>query len=213
MMPSPLRITQAMTSTPRRSPTQPRRKDRRLEDDAWLDRFLTRAPFGHLAVCHDGAPHLHGNLFWYDGTAIWLHTAPVGRLRELVEAGATRACFAVAEHGRILPSYTPLEFSTEYASVLVYGDLEIVTDMAARRHGLEGLMTKYAPHLTPGVDYTPMPDKDVARTAVFRLVITDRAGKHNVKPDDYPAYAFPGESFIDAERAAGRITVKPGGGD
>lgn len=202
-----------MTSKPHRSPTQPRRKDRRLEDDVWMDRFLARAAFGHLAVCHDGEPHLHSNLFWYDGESIWIHTAPVGRLREVVETGATRACFTVAEHGRILPSYTPLEFSTEYASVLVYGSLEVVTDLAARRQGLEGLMTKYAPHLVPGVDYTPMPDKDVARTAVFRLAVTERVGKHNVKPGDYPAYPYPGESFIDAERAAGRITVKPGGGD
>ncbi|HSR15069.1 MAG TPA: pyridoxamine 5'-phosphate oxidase family protein [Gemmatimonadales bacterium] len=213
MMPSPLWITQAMTSTPRRSSTQPRRKDRRLEDDAWLDRFLSRAPFGHLAVCHEDGPHLHSNLFWYDGEAVWLHTAPAGRLLDLVRAGAARACFTVAEHGRILPSYTPLEFSTEYASVLVYGHLEVVTDLATKRRGLEGLMTKYAPHLVPGVDYTPMPDKDVARTAVFRLAVTERVGKHNIKPDDCPAYPFPGESFIDAERAAGRITVKPGGGD
>ena len=202
-----------MTSTPPRLPTQPRRKDRRLDDDAWMDRFLARASFGHLAVCHQGTPHLHSNLFWYDGSAIWIHTAPVGRLREIVGEGAAAACFTVAEHGRILPSYTPLEFSTEYASVLVFGRLEVVADRAARRHALEGLMTKYAPHLVPGVDYTPMPDKDVARTAVFRLTVTERVGKHNVKPGDYPAYLYPGESFIDAERAAGRITVKPGGGD
>jgi nitroimidazol reductase NimA-like FMN-containing flavoprotein (pyridoxamine 5'-phosphate oxidase superfamily) len=102
-----------------------------------------------------------------------------------------------------------MEFSTEYASVLVYGDLHIEENPAAKRRALEGLMAKYATHLKEGADYQPMPDADVAQTTVFRLVISERVGKHNVKPADYPAYAYPGESFIDAERAAGRLTVRP----
>ena len=69
-------------------------------------------------------------------------------------------------------------------------------------------MTKYAAHLTPGVDYEPMPDTDIAQTSVLRLTIAERVAKHNVKPTDYPAYAYPGRSFIETERAAGRVTVK-----
>ena len=192
-----------------RPASQVRRKDRQLTDEAWIDRFLERAAFGHCAVCHDGQPILNSNLFWYDGSAIWIHTGPVGKFRAVVEAGARKACFSVAEPGRILPADTPMEFSTEYASVLVYGELAIVEDVSAKRRALEGLMAKYATHLKEGADYQPMPDADVAQTTVFRLVISERVGKHNVKPADYPAYAYPGESFIDAERAAGRLTVRP----
>jgi hypothetical protein len=189
---------------------QVRRRDRQLTDPDWIDRFLHRAPFGHLAVCHDGQPLINVNLFWYDGEAVWLHTGPVGRLRAVVEAGPAPACFAVSEQGRILPAATPLDFSTEYASVLCYGPLQVVDDLATRKHGLEGLMAKYAPHLKPGVDYQPMPDADIERTSVFRLRVEQRVAKHNVKPTEYPAYQYPGESFIDAERAAGRFTIKPG---
>jgi uncharacterized protein len=92
---------------------------------------------------------------------------------------------------------------------VLYGVLQVVIDPAEKRRGLEGLMTKYAPHLTAGVDYAPMPDEDVAQTSVYRLDVESRVGKHNVKPDDYPAYAYPGGSFIDAERAARRATLKP----
>jgi hypothetical protein len=69
-------------------------------------------------------------------------------------------------------------------------------------------MAKYAPHLTAGVDYEPMPDSDVALTSVFRVTIAERVGKHNVKPEDTPAFAYAGSSFIDEERAAGRVTVR-----
>lgn len=198
-----------MTSYLDRPLGQVRRKDRQLIDDAWIDRFLTQAPFGHLAVAREGQPLLNGNLFWYDGRAIWVHTAPVGKFRAVVEAGANLGCFSVAEVGRILPADTPFEFSTEYASVIVYGRVFVEGDRAAKRRALEGLMSKYAPHLTPGVDYHPMPDEDVDRTSVFCLDITERVAKHNVKPADCPAYPCPGESFIEAERAAGRLTVHP----
>ena len=69
-------------------------------------------------------------------------------------------------------------------------------------------MSKYAPHLKPGVDYTPMPDADIDQTSVHCIEIAERVGKHNVKPADYPGYLYPGESFIEAERAAGRYTIK-----
>jgi hypothetical protein len=190
--------------------TRLRRKDRQLAEGEWLDRLLTLAPVGHLAVSWQGQPLLHSNLYWYDGAAaIYLHTAGVGKLRALAEAGPLAACFTVVEHGRLLPAATPFDFSTEYASVVLYGRLTLVDEPTEKRHGLEGLMTKYAPHLAAGVDYTPMPDSDIALTSVLRLSIAERIGKHNVKPADYPAYAYPGGSFIDAERAAGRLTVKP----
>lgn len=187
---------------------QVRRKDRQLTDADWIERFLVRAPFGHLAVSHQGQPMIHMNLFWYDGQAIWFHTAAMGKLRAVVEAGAARACFSVAEIGRVLPAGTPFDFSTEYASVICYGTLQVVNDVAIRQVGLEGLMAKYAPHLKAGVDYEPMPVSDVERTSVFRLEVEERVAKHNVKPADCPAYPYPGESFIDAEREAGRVTMK-----
>ena len=188
--------------------TQVRRKDRELTDPDWIERFLVHAPYGHLAVAWEGQPMIHTNLFWYDGQAVWLHAAPVGKLRAIVEAGATQACFTVAEIGRILPAGTPFDFSTEYASVVCYGALEVVQELVRKEVGLEGLMAKYAPHLKPGTDYEPMPPSDIERTTVFRMVVEERVAKHNVKPADSPAYPYPGESFIDAERAAGRVTIK-----
>ena len=104
---------------------------------------------------------LHSNIFWFDGERIFWHTANVGRLRSMLDAGETQACFTITEQGRILPAGTPLDFSTEYASVIIYGKVRVAADLAEKRYGLEGLMTKYAPQMTPGVDYVPIPDGDV----------------------------------------------------
>lgn len=195
----------------RRPRTMVRRRDRGLTDDAWIDHYLSIAAVGHLAICWEGEPLLHSNIFWFDGgRRLYFHTAAVGKFRSVVnELTEARGCFSITELGRLLPADTPLNFSTEYASVQAYGTLHLESEPAAKKAALEGLMAKYAPHLEPGVDYTPMPDGDIRQTSVFCFEIEERVGKHNVKPDDYPAYAYPGGSFIDEERDAGRASVRP----
>lgn len=188
--------------------TQVRRRDRTLTDAAWIDRLLHAAPVGHAAVVWQEQPLIHSNLFWYDGQAIYWHTASVGHLRAILDLGDLSASFTVTEFGRLLPAGTPLDFSIEYASVILYGTVGVVQDPHEKRRALEGLMSKYAPHLAPDADYVPMPDSDIAITSVHRFVIAERVAKHNIKPDDYRAYTYMGESIIDAERAAGRITLK-----
>lgn len=189
--------------------TRVRRKDRALDDEEWIDRFLEMGAIGHFAVSWQGAPLLHSNLYWFDGERIYWHGAPVGKLRAVLDAGVPQLCFTVTEQGRVLPASTPFDFSTEYASVVIYGTVQVVADAEEKRHALEGIMGKYAPHLKPGIDYTPMPESDLALTSVYRLDIEQRVGKHNVKPANYPAHDYAGGSFIDAERAAGRVTTQP----
>lgn len=188
--------------------TRVRRKDRVLADEEWMDRLLAMGAVGHLAVVYEGQPLVHSNFFWFDGARVYWHTAQVGKLRAVLETGVARACFTVAEFGRVLPAGTPFDFSTEYASIVCYGTVRVVADAAEKQYALEGVMRKYAPHLVAGVDYAPMPESDIAITSVYRFEIETRVGKHNVKPDDYPAYPYPHGSFIDAEREAGRATMR-----
>ncbi|MGI8857754.1 MAG: pyridoxamine 5'-phosphate oxidase family protein [Thermomicrobiales bacterium] len=188
--------------------TQVRRKDRVLADEEWMDRFLAMSAVGHLAVVYEGQPLLHSNFFWFDGTRVYWHTAQVGKLRAVLETGVARACFTVTEFGRVLPAGTPFDFSTEYASVVCYGTVRVVADATEKQYALEGVMSKYAPQLVAGVDYVPMPASDIAITSVYCMEIETRVGKHNVKPEEYPAYPFPHGSFIDAEREAGRATMR-----
>jgi len=192
--------------------SQVRRKDRRLDDETWQQDFLHTAPYGHLAIAWQDEPTIHTNLFWYDNDAIYLHQARVGKLRAILDQGSAPACFTVAEIGRILPNYTPLEFSVEYASVLVYGQIDVVAGLDNQRYALEGLMEKYSPQLTAGEDYDPMPDGDIRQTSVHKITIEQIVAKANIKPDDYipekiPPYDLPGESFIERARAQGVLSI------
>lgn len=174
--------------------TQVRRRDRAVDDEAWIRALLRRAPLGALATLHDGQPFINSNLFVYDEAAgaIYLHTARAGRTRANVEADE-RVCFSVSEMGRLLPAATALEFSVEYAGVTVFGRGVIVTDREEARRALQLLLDKYAPHLRPEQDYRPVADDELARTTVYRIRIEAWSGKKKEVPADFPGAFSYGE--------------------
>lgn len=169
-----------------------RRMDRAIYDDFWIATFLKKMTVGVLATVYDGQPFLNTNLFVYDGSrhVIFLHTARTGRTRGNLEYNE-RVCFTTSEVGRLLPADTALEFSIEYASVVVFGRGCVVQDLKEARDGLQLLLDKYAPHLHPNRDYRAITDEELKQTAVYRIDIEEWSGKKNSAEVDFPgAYHF-----------------------
>lgn len=164
----------------------PMRRRDRAADDTWIRGFLHQAPFGVLATVDDGQPFMTPNTFLYDeeAHAIYVHTAASGRMRVNIE-GHNRVCFCVAEMGRLLPADTALEFSVEYASVVVFARAAVVVDEAEAKRALQALLDKYFPHLESGRDYRAITPDELERTAVFRVDIEHWSGKQKREADDF----------------------------
>ena len=79
-----------------------------------------------------------------------------------------------------------LEFSVEYAGVVVFGKGRVVEDQDEARTALQMLLDRYAPHLRPGVDYRATTDDELKRTAVYRIDIEAWSGKQKEVPEDFP---------------------------
>jgi nitroimidazol reductase NimA-like FMN-containing flavoprotein (pyridoxamine 5'-phosphate oxidase superfamily) len=164
--------------------TRLRRSDRAMSDPAEIEALLHRALFGFTATSVDHQPFLHSGLFWYDAAArrIYFHTAREGRTRDNVIRNP-RVCFAVAEMGRLFPAKTAMEFGNEYAGACVFGRARLVEDEAEKRHGLQGLLDKYFPHLHPGVDYRQITEEEMDLTSVFAIEVDAWSGKQKVGPE------------------------------
>jgi nitroimidazol reductase NimA-like FMN-containing flavoprotein (pyridoxamine 5'-phosphate oxidase superfamily) len=178
--------------------TSLRRRDRAVEDETWIRTFLHHAPVGVLATVAEGQPFLHTNLFVYDEPAhtIYFHSARVGRTPANLAADP-RVCFTVMEMGRLLPAEEALEFSVEFASVIVFGQATLVTDQDAATRALQMLLDKYAPHLRPGEDYRPPVEAELKRTAVYALAIEEWSGKKKEVDADFPgAYWYESEPML-----------------
>lgn len=161
---------------------EPRRRDRAVSDPRWIEALLRVARFGVLGGCADGRPHLNPNLFAYDAgrREIYFHTARTGATPSLVGRQSEMA-FCAMRAGRVLPAPNALDFSIEYASVVVRGRVRRLTDRDPARRALQALLDKYAPHLEPGRDYRPIQDEELARTAVYALRIRSWSGKREPK--------------------------------
>jgi uncharacterized protein len=171
---------------------QPRRQDRSMTDPAWMAALLGRAPYGVLALAAGGRPYARTNLFAFDPKkqACYMHSADEGRTIASVRSDP-EACFTVAEMGRLLPAPLSRGFSVEFASVVIFGQIQVVEDILERLHGLELLMAKYAPHLKPGQDYAALSEDELGGVAVYRLDIRAWSGKQKSAPADFPgAYSF-----------------------
>ena len=172
--------------------TEMRRSDRAVTDEAWIKALLRRAPVGYMATVHGDQPFINSNIFVYDepNHVIYMHTARVGRTPANVHHHE-KICFTVTEMGRLLPADVALEFSVEYTGVMVFGTAVIVEDDVEATHGLQILLDKYAPHLTPGQDYRPPVAEELKRTAVYRINIDKWSGKKKEVEADFPgAYLY-----------------------
>lgn len=196
-----------MAASKKKAPEAMRRRDRAVEDESWMRAFLHSGAWGALATIADDQPFINTNLYVYDEKAncIYLHTARSGRTRSNIE-GDDRACFSVSEMGRILPADTALEFSVEYAGVTVFGRGRVVDDDEEKRHALQILLDKYAPHLKPERDYRPSTQEELDRTSVFRVDID----RWSAKKKEVEA-GFPGAFRYDEHRRP--TPFKPGGAE
>lgn len=182
-----------MPSSP--SLTHVRRRDRAVDDDAWIAAFLQHAAVGVLATSVDGQPFINSNLFVYDPAqdALFLHTARQGRTRSALEDN-DRVCFHVFEMGRLLPADTALDFSVEYGGVTVFGRGAVIEEREQARAALQLLLDKYFGHLRSGVDYRAITDDELARTAVYRIDIEAWSGKRKAMAEDFPGAFLYGEA-------------------
>jgi uncharacterized protein len=181
------------------APNYVRRRDRAVEDEAWIRQFLHTAPIGVLATINDEQPFINSNLFVYDEAnhCLYMHTAKAGRTRTNIEQPESKVCFSIMEMGRLLPAPTARNFSVEYAGVVVFGNACVIEVVEEVRHALTLLMLKYAPHLEPDSDYVLATDDDLKATSVYRITIESWSGKKKEVGEDFAgAYWYPSQPIL-----------------
>jgi len=162
-------------------PNEIRRPDY-ARDDAWIREFLAQAEVGHIATRWDDQPFVTPILFWYDAQRheIYFHTNITGRLRANIERNE-KVCFEASRMGRLLPANTALEFGLQYESAVAFGRGRLLDDAEEAGRALYRLIEKYFPGMKPGVEYRPITDQELKRTAVYAIAIESWSGKRNWK--------------------------------
>jgi nitroimidazol reductase NimA-like FMN-containing flavoprotein (pyridoxamine 5'-phosphate oxidase superfamily) len=158
------------------------RRQELARDDDWIREFLKKAEIGHIGTHWDDQPFVTPILFWYDPSshALYFHTNITGRLRANIERHE-KVCFEACRMGHLLPANTAMEFALQFESVVAFGRGRLLVEDEERRAALYGLIAKYYPGMSPGMQYRPITDPELSRTAVFSIAIESWSGKRNWK--------------------------------
>ena len=164
------------------TPPNQQRRAKYAQNDQWTGEFLTVAQVGHVATHWDDQPFITPTLFWYEPErrTIYFHSNLTGRVRANIERHP-EVCFETFNAGRLLPSNVALEFSQQYESVVVFGKVRVVEDLAEQERALYGLISKYFPEMQPGREYRPITPQELSRTSVYAIQIESWSGKRNWK--------------------------------
>lgn len=154
---------------------QHRMKTHQLTDKeagSLLEQCLT----GTLATVNpDGTPYaVPVHYLFHDGT-IYVHGLPAGQKIENIKANPA-VCFTVYEMRGLLldPDEKPCDTNTAYASVVIRGTAQLITDMNEKKAALSGIVQKYTPHLAE----KEIPQNMIKGTAVIKLLVSEMTGKY-----------------------------------
>lgn len=157
-----------------------RRKDKEITDKDEIEGILSTCMVGRLGTCANGIPYITPMNFTYDREAarIYLHCANEGRKIDNIRANQN-VCFEVEEVTSTLVKQPTCASSVAYRSVILFGSIKILTDMAAKNDALQKLASKYAPQ-NPKAAFT---DAMLNKTNVLEIEIREMTAKRSpVKP-------------------------------
>ena len=151
--------------------TPVRRQDRLLDRDSALD-LLRKGEYGVLSLCRENVPYgVPVNYVWDNGSALYIHCAPQGRKRRIIDENP-RTSFCVVGSTQVLPR----QFTARYESILAQGTVHPVADEAEKRLAIGLLLDKYSPQYKEDLGLHYM-EKSLSRTLVLRLDIETLSGK------------------------------------
>ncbi len=156
-----------------------RRKEKEITERTVMEELLREQEVGRLATSVDDQPYIVPINYVYNDGKIIFHSHKDGTKMANI-AKNPRVCFEV-DSGEIVRAEKPCDYSWRYMSVIVKGNVKIITDPAARLVALRRISDKYA----PGKGKTLTAD-ELAKNpqlVLAEIVIEEMTGKKSpVKP-------------------------------
>ncbi len=150
-----------------------RRTDKEITDPKLISQIIEQAQICRLGLAKDNLPYVLPVSFGYDGAAVFFHTAKEGRKIEFMSANA-QVCFEF-EHGvQLLRNDTnPCKWTFSFQSVVGYGTVRELPELAEKRDGLNHVMRHYS-----GREW-PFTADDLDRIRVWKIAIESLTGKQS----------------------------------
>jgi len=150
-----------------------RRNDKEILERQQLDDIIRGSLVCRVAMAKDNVPYLVPMSFGYDGAAIFLHTAPEGKKIQHFESNP-QVCFEFERGVELRPSPDlACKWSFDFETVIGYGTISELTQLAAKEHALNQIMRQYSARTW---QFDPLA---VGKVRVWRILISSMTGKRS----------------------------------
>ena len=150
-----------------------RRTEKEISDRPRLDAIIRDSLVCRVAMAKDNAPYLVPLSFGYDGTAIYLHTAPAGKKISHFEANP-QVCFEFERQVELRRDpVSACKWSFNFESVIGFDAITEILDPAQKEHALNEIMRQYS-----GQTWA-FESGAVAKVRVWKIAITSLTGKES----------------------------------
>ncbi len=168
--------------------------------------ILEAGRVAHVGFVVDGRPVVIPMTYHYSAARprlLYLHGAARGRLMMHIAAGSA-VCVTVTEVDGLVYSRTALNHSVNYRSVVMFGRAAAEQPGVAERGKiLEGMIARYFPGRTVGVDYEAATEAQLETTALVALDIEEWSAKVREGGPNGPGDNDPGRRGSAGVAAAG----------
>lgn len=155
-----------------------RKKEREITDTSILEELLLRTKVCRLGLFDGEWPYVVPVNFGYDKGRLFFHSSLKGRKMEILRANP-KVCFEVDTDVEVVSGERPCDYTTNYKSIIGFGEATLLTDETEKLEGLRILMRR---HGGPLEDFRP---EVVPKAAVIRIDITSMTGKANPPYQDW----------------------------
>lgn len=152
-----------------------RRKDKLITDPARLHQIIKASPYMVMGLANENTPYAVPLDFAFDGRDVYFHCAREGRKLDMLAANP-QVWLLFVNYGGIFSSgtdNTACSYSTRFASVMAFGEAEIIEDPEQKKQVFKLLMAKI------GKEDLPLRPGMLEVTCTVRVNIREMTGKQS----------------------------------
>ena len=151
-----------------------RRKEKEITDIVDIERIIQTGMICRIGLCVDDLPYIVPMYYGYRDGCLYFHAAMKGKKLDMIRKN-NQVCFEIDSQKEIVNTGIPCDWKNSYESVIGFGIASVVEDHDEKIFGLNVLVNHYA----PGISYE-FPGKNVKRTTVIKIEISEMTGKRSV---------------------------------
>ena len=151
-----------------------RRKEREISDTGTIDRIIKKSDVCRIAIANDNIPYIVTMNFGYSAgqyPKLYFHCANEGKKLEMIKKN-NLVCFEMDTDHEIYDGEKGCDWGMKYSSIVGYGEIFIVTEIDAKKKGLDCIMKHYGGERKYMYD-----ERIIRRTTILRLDIKEIKGK------------------------------------